>query len=77
MEPSVELFSQIHELYHQRKAARKEWLHNNFGCYNFQYRKEAHYLAMVYRSKWPNSRTKEWFFVKNDLDKRGDINTII
>jgi hypothetical protein len=59
------------------KATGKERLHNNFRCYNFQYRKDARFPVMVYQSKWPNNWTKEWFYMKNDLDKREGIEDII
>jgi hypothetical protein len=34
VEPFVEGFCRVHELYYQTKA-RRDGLHDNFGCYNF------------------------------------------
>jgi hypothetical protein len=42
-------------------------LHNNFGYYNFAYRRGALFLALAYRSKWLNEWAKEWFYMKNVL----------
>jgi hypothetical protein len=52
-------------------------LHNNFGCYNFAYRKGAIFPALAYQSKWPNECAKEWFYIKNDLKERSDFKGII
>jgi hypothetical protein len=54
-----------------------EYLHNNFGCNNCAYRKEAQFLALAYRSKWSNTWAKKWFYMKNNLDKMEDIKDII
>jgi hypothetical protein len=35
------------------------------------------FLALAYRSKWPNEWTKEWFYMKSDLKARPDIKGII
>jgi hypothetical protein len=70
-----EAFSQIHELHFQTKTTRG--LHNNFGCYNFAYRTGLMFLALAYRSKWPNEWAKKWFYMKNDLTARADIRGII
>jgi hypothetical protein len=35
------------------------------------------FLALSYRSKWPNEWAKEWFYMKNDLTARADILGII
>jgi hypothetical protein len=44
---AVELFAdsfcRVHELHYQTKA-RKDGLHDNFGCYNFAYRKPQSFL---------------------------------
>jgi hypothetical protein len=40
MSPSAEAFCQVHELHYQTKA-RADGLHENFGCYNFAYRKDT------------------------------------
>jgi hypothetical protein len=57
------------------KATRS--LHNNFGCYNFAYRRGAMFLALAYRSKWPNEWAREWFYMKNNLNEWADIKGII
>jgi hypothetical protein len=74
-EAFCEAFSHIHELHFQTKAT--SGLHNNFSCYNFAYRRGSMFLALAYRSKWPNEWTKEWFYMKNDLTERVDISGII
>ena len=38
VEPFADSFCRAHELHYQTKA-RKDGLHENFGCYNFAYRK--------------------------------------
>jgi hypothetical protein len=38
VEPFADSFCRVHELHYQTKA-RKDGLHENFGCYNFAYRK--------------------------------------
>jgi hypothetical protein len=40
MDPNAEAFCRVHELHYQTKA-RAEGLHENFGCYNFTYRKDT------------------------------------
>jgi hypothetical protein len=52
VEPFAEGFCRIHELHYQTKA-REDGLHENFGCYNFAYRKYAKFLVINYRTKWP------------------------
>jgi hypothetical protein len=52
VEPFSEGFCQVHELHYQTKA-RKDGLHENFGCYNFAYRKSTKFPVISYRSKWP------------------------
>jgi hypothetical protein len=44
-------------------------LHDNFGCYNFAYRKDAKYPVISYRTKWPAGWKSEWFYVKVDEKK--------
>jgi hypothetical protein len=69
---AVELFAdnfcRVHELHYQTKA-RKDGLHENFGCYNFAYRKTTKFPVISYRSKWPAGWKSEWFYVKVDEDK--------
>jgi hypothetical protein len=74
-EAFCEALSQIHELHFQTKATRG--LHNNFGCYNFAYRRGSMFPALAYRSKWLNEWVKKWFYMKNDLTTRVDIKGII
>jgi hypothetical protein len=54
VEPFAEGFCRVHELYYQTKA-RGDGLHENFGYYNFVYRKNTKFLVISYRSKWPAS----------------------
>jgi hypothetical protein len=68
VEPFVEGFCRVHELHYQTKA-RKDGLHENFGCYNFAYRKTIKFPVISYRRKWPASWKSEWFYVKVDDDK--------
>jgi hypothetical protein len=68
VEPFVEGFYRVHELHYQTKA-RKDGLHENFGCYNFAYRKTTKFPVISYRSKWPAGWKSEWFYVKVDDDK--------
>jgi hypothetical protein len=58
----------VHELHYQTKA-RGDGLHENFGCYNFAYRKTTKFPVISYRSKWPAGWKSEWFYVKVDEDK--------
>jgi hypothetical protein len=68
VEPFAEGFYRVHELYYQTKA-RKDGLHENFGCYNFAYQKTTKFPVISYQSKWPASWKLEWFYVKVDDDK--------
>jgi hypothetical protein len=52
VEPFAEGFCRVHELHYQTKA-RGDGLHENFGCYNFAYRKTTKFPVISYRSKWP------------------------
>jgi hypothetical protein len=67
-EPFGEGFCRVHELHYQTKA-RGDGLHENFGCYNFAYRKTTKFPVISYRSKWPAGWKSEWFYVKVDEDK--------
>jgi hypothetical protein len=64
-EPLAEGFCRAHELHYQTKA-REDGLHDNFGCYNFAYQKDAKYPVISYRTKWPVGWKSEWFYVKVD-----------
>jgi hypothetical protein len=67
-EPLAEGFCRAHELHYQTKA-REDGLHENFGCYNFAYRKDAKTPVISYRTKWPAGCKTEWFYVKVDKKK--------
>jgi hypothetical protein len=68
VEPFADSFCRVHELHYQTKA-RKDGLHDNFGCYNFAYRKTTKFPVISYRSKWAAGWKSEWFYVKVDDDK--------
>jgi hypothetical protein len=68
VEAFAEGFCRVHELHYQTKA-RRDGLHENFGCYNFAYRKTTKFPVISYRSKWPAGWKSEWFYVKVDDDK--------
>jgi hypothetical protein len=68
VEPFGEGFCRVHELHYQTKA-RGDGLHENFGCYNFAYRKTTKFPVISYRSKWPAGWKFEWFYVKVDKDE--------
>jgi hypothetical protein len=68
VEPFAEGFCRVHELHYQTKA-RGDGLHENFGCYNFAYRKTTKFPVISYRSKWPANWKSEWFYVKVDEDE--------
>jgi hypothetical protein len=52
MSPNAEAFCRVHELQYQTKA-RADGLHENFGCYNFAYRKDTKASVLSYLTKWP------------------------
>jgi hypothetical protein len=68
VEPFAEGFCRVHELHYQTKA-REDGLHENFGYYNFTYRKDAKSPVISYRTKWPAGWKTEWFYVKVDEKK--------
>jgi hypothetical protein len=68
VEPLAKAFCRVHELHYQTKA-REDGLHENFGCYNFAYRKDMKTLVVSYRTKWPTNWKSEWFYVKIDEKK--------
>ena len=68
VEPFADSFCRAHELHYQTKA-RTDGLHDNFGCYNFAYRKTTKCPVISYRSKWPAGWKSEWFYVKVDEDR--------
>jgi hypothetical protein len=68
VEPLAEAFCRVHELHYQTKA-REDGLHENFGCYNFSYRKDMKTSVVSYHTKWPTGWKTEWFYVKIDEKK--------
>jgi hypothetical protein len=58
MDPNAEAFCRVHELHYQTKA-REDGLHENFGCYNFTYRKYTKAPVLSYRTKWPTGWKSE------------------
>jgi hypothetical protein len=68
VEPLTEAFCRVHELHYQTKA-REDGLHENFGCYNFAYRKDMKTPVVSYCTKWPTGWKTEWFYVKIDEQK--------
>jgi hypothetical protein len=76
MNPNVEAFCRVHELHYQTKA-REDGLHENFGCYNFAYRKDTKALVLRYRTKWPTGWKSEWFYIKADEKKREKLKTMV
>jgi hypothetical protein len=76
MSPDAEAFCRVHELHYQMKA-RIEGLHENFGCYNFAYRKDTKAPVLSYRTKWPTGWKGEWFYIKADEKKRGKLMTMV
>jgi hypothetical protein len=76
MDPDAEAFCRVHELHYQTKA-RADGLHENFACYNFVYRKNTKALVLSYRTKWPTDWKSEWFYIKADEKKRGELMTMV
>jgi hypothetical protein len=66
----------MHELHYQTKA-RADGLHENFGCYNFTYRKDTKAPVLSYRTKWPTGWKGEWFYIKVDEKKREKLMTMV
>jgi hypothetical protein len=76
MDPNAEAFCRTHELHYQTKA-REDELHENFGCYNFAYRKDMKAPVFSYRMKWPTDWKNEWFYFKADEKKREKLMQIV
>jgi hypothetical protein len=72
MIPDAEAFWRVHELHYQTKA-KADGLHENFGGYNFAYRKDTKAPVLSYRTKWPTGWKGEWFYIKADEKKRGKL----
>jgi hypothetical protein len=77
LEPDDKCFCNIHELSYQTKATGKEQYHNNFGCYSFVPLSEANYHVPTFWNKWSGSWMTQWFYVKNELDRREDVRDVI
>jgi hypothetical protein len=76
MDPNAEAFCRVHELHYQMKA-RADGLHENFGCYNFAYRKDTKAPILSYRTKWPTGWKSEWFYIKADEKKREKLKMMV
>jgi hypothetical protein len=76
IDPNAKAFCRMHELHYQTKA-REYGLHENFGCYNFAYRKDMKTLVVSYYTKWPTGWKNEWFYVKADEKKREKLKTLV
>ena len=76
MSPDAEAFCRVHELHYQTKG-RADALHKDFGCYNFQDRKDKKAPVLSYRTKWPTGWKNEWFYMKADEKKREKLMTMV
>jgi hypothetical protein len=76
MSPNAEAFCRVHELHYQMKA-RVDGLHENFGCYNFAYRKDTKALVLSYHTKWPIGWKSEWLYIKADEKRREKLMTMV
>jgi hypothetical protein len=76
MSPDAEAFYRVQELHYQTKA-RADGLHENFGCYNFAYRKDTKAPVLSYRTKWPTGWKNEWFYMKADEKNREKLMTMV
>ena len=76
MSLDAEAFYRVHELHYQTKA-RADGLHENFGCYNFAYRKDTKAPVLSYRTKWPTRWKSEWFYMKAGGKKREKLMTMV
>jgi hypothetical protein len=76
MDLDTEAFCRVHELHYQMKA-RADGLHENFGCYNFAYRKDTKAPVLSYHTKWPTVWKGEWFYIKVDEKKRRKLMTMV
>jgi hypothetical protein len=63
IDPNAEVFCRVHELHYQTKA-REDGLHENFGCYNFAYRKDMKTPVVSYRTKWTTGWKMSGFMLK-------------
>jgi hypothetical protein len=76
MDPNAEALCRVHELHYQTKA-REDGLHENFGYYNFAYRKDMKAPVLSSRTKCPTGWKSEWFYVKADEKKREKLKTMV
>jgi hypothetical protein len=76
VDSNAEAFCRVHELHYQTKA-REDGLHENFGCYNFAYRKDTKAPVLSYCTKWPTGWKSEWFYIKADEKKREKLKTMV
>jgi hypothetical protein len=76
MSTDGEAFCRVHELHYQTKAMA-DGLHENFGCYNFAYRKYTKAPVLSYRTKWPTGWKNEWFYMKAIEKKREKLTTMV
>jgi hypothetical protein len=76
MDPNAEAFCRVHELHYQTKAI-EDGLHENFGCYNFAYRKDTKAPVLSYRTKWATDWKSEWFYIKADEKKREKLKMMV
>jgi hypothetical protein len=76
MSPNAKAFCWMHKLHYHTKA-RSVGLHENFGCYNFAYRKDTKAPVLGYRTKWPTSWKSELFYMKADEKKREKLMTMV
>jgi hypothetical protein len=73
----ADAFCKVHDLHYQTKAKDESGLHNNFGCYNFAYRKDTTGPVLAYRTKWHGDWTKEWCYAEVDSEQREDFKGIL
>jgi hypothetical protein len=62
-------FCRVHELHYQTKARPSDKLHNNFGYYNFVYRRDYVAPMLAYQTKWHSY----WFYAEVDSEQREDF----
>jgi hypothetical protein len=76
MSPNAEAFCRVHGLHYQTKG-EANGLHENFGCYNFAYRKDTKAPVLGYRTKWLTGWKNEWFYIKADEKRREKLMTMV
>jgi hypothetical protein len=76
MDPNAEAFYRVHELHYQTKG-REDELHENFGSYNFVYRKDTNDPVLSYHTKWSTGWKSEWFYIKADEKKSEKLKTMV